>query len=132
MTGILFLFIRVIASPVVNVFQKKLTNRGYSPFFIVFIVYIFFSVLALLYLSIKGFGNYPAGFWKYMIPLAITDALGNIFLIRSLKSIDLSVFGPLNAYKPVIALVFSIFLIFSACSDQSLIIRIQEARAIIE
>lgn len=111
MTGVLFLLLRVIASPVVNVFQKKLTNRGYSPFFIVLLVYVFFSVLAVLYLSVKGFGSYSAGFWKYMILLAVTDALGNVFLIRSLKSIDLSVFGPMNAYKPVIALILSIFLI---------------------
>jgi drug/metabolite transporter (DMT)-like permease len=111
MTGMLFLLIRVIASPVVNVFQKKLTNRGFSPFFIVLIVYIFFSIFALIYLSITGFGNYPSAFWQYMIPLAVTDAFGNVFLIRSLKSIDLSVFGPMNAYKPVIALVLSIFLI---------------------
>ncbi len=111
MAGILFLLIRVFASPVVNVFQKKLTNRGYNPLFIALTVYVFFSLLALIYLSISGFGGYGTDFWRYMIFLALTDAIGNIFLIKSIKSIDLSVFGPMNAYKPVIALILAVFLV---------------------
>ena len=111
MTGIFFLIVRVFASPVVNVFQKKLTNSGMHPVAVVLIVYIFFSVLSLGYLLNSGIGHYTSVFWIYMIMLGIIDALGNIFLIRSLKTIDLSVFGPLNAYKPVIALILSYFIV---------------------
>jgi drug/metabolite transporter (DMT)-like permease len=46
-----------------------------------------------------------------VVSLAILDALGNIFLVRSLENVDLSIFGPLNAYKPVIAIILSVFLI---------------------
>ncbi len=111
MAGIVFLLLRVIASPVVNVFQKRLTNKGVNPLFIVLVVYIFFSLCAVIYLFISGFGHFSREFWVLMIILGITDALGNAFLVISLKNIDLSVFGPMNAYKPVIALVLSVFML---------------------
>jgi drug/metabolite transporter (DMT)-like permease len=37
--------------------------------------------------------------------LCTLDILGNMFLVKSLSSIDLSVFGPMNAYKPFFALI---------------------------
>jgi drug/metabolite transporter (DMT)-like permease len=111
MTGILFLAIRVLASPTVNLFQKRLTQSGVSPVFVVLVAYIFFSSIAIPYLAFTNSSGFPREFWYYMVPLAIVDAFGNMFLVRSIKTVDLSVFGPLNAYKPVVALLLSVFII---------------------
>jgi drug/metabolite transporter (DMT)-like permease len=111
MIGILFLLIRVIASPLVNLFQKKLINHGVNPVFIVLIAYAFFSTMAIPYLILSKSYSYNREFWIYMILLGISDAFGNMFLVRSLKSIDISIFGPLNAYKPVVALLLSFLII---------------------
>jgi len=43
--------------------------------------------------------------------LGVFDIVGNMFLVKSLKTIDLSIFGPLNSFKPVIALILSVFLL---------------------
>ncbi|HLF35054.1 MAG TPA: DMT family transporter [Cyclobacteriaceae bacterium] len=111
MTGFLFLAIRIIASPLVNLFQKKLMSQGVDPVRIVLAAYLFFSALSIPYLMVSGSFKYPREFWFYMILLGIFDAAGNMFLVKSLRSMDLSIFGPLNAYKPVMALILSFFII---------------------
>jgi drug/metabolite transporter (DMT)-like permease len=71
----------------------------------------FFSILAIPYLFFSHSFRFGNSFWIYVSALGIIDAFGNIYLVRSLKSIDLSVFGPLNAYKPIVALLLSAILI---------------------
>lgn len=105
------LIIRVAASPLVNLFQKRLNNEGLSPSGIVMISYLFFALLSLpLFLYLRPF-EFPREFWWSVLILGILDMLGNWFLVRSLSMIDLSVFGPLNAYKPVFALLIAVVLV---------------------
>lgn len=102
---------RVLASPLVNVFQKKLMNRKVVPEFILMLSYLFFVLLSIPILIIKQPFDFPAEFWIYIVLLGVFDVFGNMFLVKSLQTIDLSVFGPLNSFKPVFALVISAFLI---------------------
>jgi drug/metabolite transporter (DMT)-like permease len=102
---------RILASPLVNVFQKKLTNKGIYPELIVMLSYLFFVVISIpLFIILKPF-SFSAEFWWYICLLGVFDIFGNMFLVKSLKSIDLSVFGPLNSFKPVFALIFSAVLL---------------------
>jgi drug/metabolite transporter (DMT)-like permease len=102
---------RVLASPFVNVFQKKLINRELWPEFILMLSYLLFVLLAIPVLIIKQPFDFPVEFWIYILLLGVFDVFGNMFLVKSLQTIDLSVFGPLNAFKPVFALVISVFLL---------------------
>ncbi len=102
---------RILASPLVNVFQKKLTTKNVSPELILMMSYIFFSLLAIPYILIFRPFYFPLEFWIYILLLGVFDVFGNMYLIKSLKAIDLSVFGPLNAFKPVFALLFSVILL---------------------
>lgn len=111
MNAMLIIVGRVLASPLVNVFQKKLTNNKLSPEFIVMMSYLFFVLLSIPILIIKQPFYFPTEFWIYIALLGVFDIFGNMFLVKSLKTIDLSVFGPLNSFKPVFALVFSAFLL---------------------
>ena len=109
MSAILIILGRVLASPIVNLFQKKLTNREVSPEIIVSASYLFFVLLSIpFFIYLRPF-DLPADFWLYITLLGVVDIFGNMFLVQSLRTIDLSVFGPLNSYKPVFALIFSIF-----------------------
>lgn len=102
---------RILASPLVNVFQKKLTNEGIYPELIVMLSYLFFVVISIpLFIILRPF-SFSAEFWWYIFLLGIFDIFGNMFLVKSLKSIDLSLFGPLNSFKPVFALLFSVVLL---------------------
>ena len=98
---------RVLASPLVNVFQKKLTNREVSPELIVAASYLFFVLLSIPVFIYEQPFDMSVEFWLYISLLGIFDVFGNMFLVKSLKTIDLSVFGPMNSYKPVFAIIFS-------------------------
>lgn len=111
MTTIFIIAGRILASPLVNVFQKKLTNRDVSPELIVSLSYLFFVILSIpVFIYLKPF-DLPGEFWLYISLLGVFDIFGNMFLVKSLSTIDLSVFGPLNSYKPIFAIIFSIILL---------------------
>jgi drug/metabolite transporter (DMT)-like permease len=48
----------------------------------------------------------PQSFWWDSLLGGVLDALGNLAMIAALRSADLSVFGPLNAIRPILALLF--------------------------
>ncbi len=101
----LFILIRIILNPIANAFQKQLINREASPAFVVFISYAMLAVLSAIIVLFTPLSALSTGFWINIFLASVIDGLGNLFSVKSLKSIDLSVFGPLNAYKPVFATV---------------------------
>jgi len=111
MDTILIIAGRILASPLVNVFQKKLTNRHISPDVVVALSYGFFVLFAIPALFILQPFHFGQEFWIYIVLLGVVDAFGNYFLVKSLRTTDLSLFGPLNAFKPVFALAFSAVLL---------------------
>ena len=46
------------------------------------------------------------GFWRDILIGGGLDAIGNLAMIAALRSTDLSIFGPLNALRPILALLF--------------------------
>jgi len=102
---------RILANPFTNVFQKKLTNRHASALFVVLAAYLLlavFSGMTLVFLPLPVLGQ---AFWTSMLLASAIDAVGNVFAVKSLSEIELSVFGPLNAYKPVVATVTAALLL---------------------
>lgn len=112
MIGFLFLTGRIVSSPLTNVFQKRLTARGVSPLWIVFITYTGLSLvsipLAVLVAPPVFPVSVPSDFWVFLLMMGLFDALGNLFLVKAVQRMDLSVFGPLNSFKPVIAMLLGI------------------------
>jgi drug/metabolite transporter (DMT)-like permease len=113
----LFIVARVVANPISNVFQKQLTQRAADPLFIVGATHALLTLAALpaLYaLVVRGSLSPPelgAGFWGNMIACAMLAVAGNVLLVFALQSTDLSVLGPINAYKSVISLALGVFLL---------------------
>jgi drug/metabolite transporter (DMT)-like permease len=107
----LFVITRILANPLSNVYQKQLTQRSANPIFIIG------ATQALLTMGCLPifFGSLPLslreGFWTNMVICALLAVVGNVLLVFALKSTDLSVLGPINAYKSVISLVLGVFLI---------------------
>lgn len=98
---------RLLFSTVSNVYQKKLSHRGLHPLYIVATTYLVLFALALPFLWTLN-GNYSQTFWVNVFLAALLDAGGWIFLVLSLSRTDLSIFGPLNAYKVVISTLFAV------------------------
>lgn len=108
MLTIFAVIIRIISNSLSNVFQKRLTHRGMNSYAVNFYTYAGLSLLSLFFInSLAPLTN------TVLINAAaggIFGAAGNYYLIKALSRGDLSVLGPINAYKSVVAMIFAIFL----------------------
>ncbi|AFJ02396.1 Permeases of the drug/metabolite transporter (DMT) superfamily [Methylophaga frappieri] len=101
----------MLASVSANVFQKKMGHRGLSPLYITLGAYLVLTLISLPLLSLLNFDALRSAFWVNIVLAASLDMAGTLLLVMSLSKTDLSVFGPLNAYKVVFsALLALIFL----------------------
>lgn len=110
MPAALFVIIRIVSNPLSNVFQKQLTRRNADPAVILAVTHALLAGATLPLLGIVDWRQ-SAGYWANMIPCAILAVASNLLLVQALRSTDLSILGPLNAYKSVISLILGIFLI---------------------
>ncbi|WP_273150042.1 DMT family transporter [Methylophaga thiooxydans] len=102
---------RLLFSAFSNVFQKQLTHRGLHPFFIVFASYLVLAIICLPLLWTFNPFELSTQFWINIFFAALLDMAGTLFLVMSLSRTDLSVFGPLNAYKVVISMLLAMLFI---------------------
>ncbi len=110
-TTALAIGVRILVNPISNVFQKYLTQRQAHPLFIVTSTYGILSIGCLLYLLPDTPQNLPLSFWYNSIIFNALGVAGNYFLVKSLHQGDLSVLGPINAYKALVSLLFGLFLL---------------------
>lgn len=102
---------RVLFSAYSNVFQKQLSHRGFESLFIVFSSYLVLAVICLPLLYLFDPSSLPLFFWTNIFFAALLDMAGTVFLVMSLSKTDLSVFGPLNAYKVVVSMILAMIFI---------------------
>jgi drug/metabolite transporter (DMT)-like permease len=108
----LFVSARIIANPVSNVFQKQLTQRTANPVFIIGATHALLTLVCLPVVVYGGLGRGLGGaFWANMLVCAVLAVAGNVLLVYALEASDLSVLGPINAYKSVVSLVLAVFLV---------------------
>jgi drug/metabolite transporter (DMT)-like permease len=107
----LLILARIGASSWMNVLQKQLAARQIDPLLIVTATFVFLAFLVLPFLAFYPMWGLSAAFWINMFWVALLDAPGNFFLVKAIKLSELSVLGPLNSYKPVVALVVGILLL---------------------
>ncbi|QIP11850.1 EamA family transporter [Spirosoma aureum] len=103
--------IRIVANPLSNVFQKQLTHRSADPLFVISATYGFLALTCLLFWPQLRFTGLPMAFWQSMLVVGLFAMVGNVFLVKALHIGDLSVLGPINAYKSVVGLIAGIFLL---------------------
>jgi len=103
--------LRILANPVANVFQKHLTANGQHPLLVNFLTYLGLSILCLPFAFRVPWNALSGEFWYYSVLGGIAGAMGNGFLVKALQKGDLSVLGPINAYKSVVGIIVGIFLL---------------------
>jgi drug/metabolite transporter (DMT)-like permease len=115
LTGIILVclavLLRIVSNPLGNVFQKQLSSRGNHPYLINFLTYFFLSLVCLGMIHFLGRFQLNQTFWLYSVLGGIAGALGNAFLVKALQKGDLSVLGPINAYKSIVSIIIGIFLL---------------------
>ncbi|GAA4463819.1 hypothetical protein GCM10023189_42280 [Nibrella saemangeumensis] len=107
----LAIIVRIVSNPLSNVFQKQLTQRSAEPLFITSATYGFLSLLCLFFWREIDFATLPTSFWWNAVIISLLAVLGNVFLVKALKTGDLSILGPVNAYKSVVSIVFGMVLL---------------------
>lgn len=103
--------VRIVASPLSNVFQKQLTQRGADPLFTIATTYGSLTLIGVGFGLPFRFESLSAAFWQSILVVGLFGAIGNVLLVKALQIGDLSVLGPINAYKSVVGLVVSFFLL---------------------
>jgi drug/metabolite transporter (DMT)-like permease len=103
--------LRIFSNPVANVFQKQLTNSGNPPLYVNFITYFLLSLVCVMAGWNIPWHELPRGFWLYSVLGGIAGGIGNGFLVKALQGGELSVLGPVNAYKSVVGVIVAIFLL---------------------
>jgi len=100
----LFVFLRAVANPLSNVFQKVLTRRSAAPLVVICVTHGLLSAVCLPALWLLS-PAVRAGFWPNILLCAALAVAGNTLLVEALRMSDLSVLGPVNAYKAAVSLV---------------------------
>jgi drug/metabolite transporter (DMT)-like permease len=103
--------IRILVNPFSNVLQKQITIKGQHPLFINLFTYLALAIISTVFIFDVSVQSLDSSFWWYSLAGGITGALGNGFIIKALEKGDLSVLGPINAYKSIIGMVFAYLLI---------------------
>ena len=103
--------IRIFANPIANVLQKQLTQRAAHPVFIITFVHACLGLICLPVLVGHERRGLPTSVWTNMLACALLAVLGNVLLVYALRDSDLSVLGPINAYKSVVGLGLGTFMI---------------------
>jgi drug/metabolite transporter (DMT)-like permease len=98
---------RVLASSGSAALQKKIAARGLSPTTL-FAAGIGVMALVLAPVPIwHPLTGLPKAFWIYVALTTVLDVPGNILLAKSFHEGELSVVGPMAAYKPALGLAFA-------------------------
>jgi drug/metabolite transporter (DMT)-like permease len=110
LTG-LFVVARVVSNPVSNVFQKQLAQGGANAIVIIAVTHALLTLVALPIVAGTPWLDLGAAFWTNMAICTVLAVAGNALLVAALGRSDLSVLGPVNAYKAVLSLGLGLFLL---------------------
>ncbi len=103
--------VRIFSNTYANVLQKRLIGRAGIPALpINFAVYLLLG-LAMSPAIFLGDWHWSWELFGYACAVGICGAAGNGFLVAALRSGELSVLGPINAWKPVVGMIFGLLLL---------------------
>lgn len=108
---LLAVIIRISVNPFSNVLQKQITLKGQHPLFINLATYTLLAFISVFLIYDISIQSLDTEFWIYSIAGGITGALGNGFIVKALDKGDLSVLGPINAYKSIVGMLFAFIII---------------------
>lgn len=108
---LLAVIIRILVNPFSNVLQKQITLKGQHPLFINLATYTLLAFISVFLIYDISIQSLDTEFWIYSIAGGITGALGNGFIVKALEKGDLSVLGPINAYKSIVGMLFAFIII---------------------
>ena len=107
MLTVLVVALRILANPLANVFQKRLVQGAIHPLVVIGMTHALLTVLVLPFAARVEWHALPPAFWSNMALCAVLAVVGNTLLVAALHRTDLSLLGPINAYKAVVSLALA-------------------------
>jgi drug/metabolite transporter (DMT)-like permease len=107
----LFVTLRIVANPLSNVLQKQLTRRGAHPLVVIAVTHGILTPVAVALLAAMRWDDLDSVFWINIVLCAVLAVVGNALIVYALRESDLSVLGPINAYKSVLSLVLAVVML---------------------
>lgn len=98
-----FIVLRIVSNPLSNVFQKVLTRRAADSLFVIAATHAILTLAVLPLLLILPLPE--RAFWPQIALCAALAVAGNALIVQALRLADLSILGPINAYKSVVSLL---------------------------
>jgi drug/metabolite transporter (DMT)-like permease len=108
---ILAVIARIVANPISNLFQKQLALRSAEPLTVIVVTHGMLSLVAVPVLARVPLAALGGDFWVNMVTAVVLAVVSYLFLWYALRSTDLSILGPINAYKAVIGLLLAIVMV---------------------
>jgi drug/metabolite transporter (DMT)-like permease len=99
--------LRIVANPLANVFQKRLVGGAIHPLVVIGMTHALLTVLVLPFVIDVEWRTLAPAFWSNMALCAVLAVAGNALLVAALHRTDLSLLGPINAYKAVLSLALA-------------------------
>ena len=93
---------RLLGSVTASVLQKRLLSAGVGTGRLWLVTYGYLLVPAVGILAASR-GMAGPEFWTAALVAALLDVAGNVAMASALRDTDLSIFGPLNAFRPALA-----------------------------
>ena len=90
-------------------FQKRLASQAADPLFVIGATHALLTIPCLLLVPWTTAAG--SAFWANITISAALAVSGNVLLVHALRSGDLSMLGPINAYKAFVSLVLGIFML---------------------
>jgi drug/metabolite transporter (DMT)-like permease len=99
--------LRIVANPLANVFQKRLVQGAIHPLVVIGMTHALLTVVVLPFVARVRWHALAPAFWSNMTLCAVLAVAGNALLVAALHRTDLSLLGPINAYKAVLSLALA-------------------------
>lgn len=97
---------RVVLGTAATTLQKGLLQNGTDGPRLWRLTYLWMLPVVLCVPKWSALASLGSAFWQAAILAGVLDALGNVAMARALQQTDLSVFGPLNGLRPLLAVLF--------------------------
>lgn len=107
----LAVLVRILSNAFSNVFQKQLLQKANDALLISFYTYLLLAITCIPLVLNLGSFTFSMEFWLYSIAGGLAGAAGNAFLVKALEKGELSVLGPINAYKSIIGILTGMLLL---------------------
>ena len=99
--------LRIVANPLANVLQKRLVQGAIHPLVVIGMTHALLTVVVLPFVVRVAWHAIAPAFWWNMALCALLAVAGNALLVAALHRTDLSLLGPINAYKAVLSLALA-------------------------